>query len=86
MSVPDYITKDPNDGSIMGQSASGKISFYGATPITQRTNANQAQVTTTALTTTSPFGFSTITQGTAVISLVNELQTALVNLGLIKGS
>lgn len=69
-----------------GQSPTDLIGFYGTTPIAQRTSANQAAVTTTAATTTTPFGYSTLAQANALVTLVNEMRTALVNLGLIKGS
>lgn len=71
---------------LVGLGPSDTISFYGATPVAQRSGAAQAAVTTTALTSTTPYGFSTITQGTAVVTLVNELRAALVALGLVAGA
>ena len=56
------------DGVNMGQSATEKIGFYGATPIVQATVA--ATTTTTATT-------------TALQTDVDALRTALKNLGLI---
>jgi hypothetical protein len=32
------------------------------------------------------YGYTTSTQGDAIVTLVNAIRTALVNLGLIKGS
>lgn len=82
------ITETPATGGgyMTGQSITDLVGFYGTTPIAQRTNANQAAATTTAATTTSPWGFSTSAQANALVTLANELRTALVNLGLIKGS
>lgn len=85
MSV-DYLDKNSPDGAALGQSASGKIAFYGASPIAQRSGAAQAAVTTTAATSTSPVGFSTNTQANAIVTLVNELRAAMVALGLIAGA
>jgi hypothetical protein len=85
--MPQVQLSDANpDGTILGQSATDKISLYGATPIVQRAGAAQAAVTTTAATTTTPWGFSTSTQANAIVTLVNELQAALVALGAIKGA
>ncbi len=50
-----------------------KLGFFGATPVVQRSSDDQAELTSTA----------TLAQ---VITLVNEVRTALVELGLIKGS
>lgn len=75
-----------SQGTVLGQSATDLVGFYGVTPVAQRTSSNQAAVTTTNATTTSPWGFSTSTQANAIVTLVNELRTALVNLGAIKGS
>lgn len=74
------------DGYRVGQSASSKVGFYGATPVAQRASASQAAVTTTAATTTSPWGFSTSAQADGIVTLVNELRAALVAAGLIKGA
>tara|TARA_R110000822_G_scaffold170213_1_gene310125 strand:- start:16922 stop:17143 length:222 start_codon:yes stop_codon:yes gene_type:complete len=62
-----------SDGQSLGQSRTDLISFYGVTTIVQPATTTQAAVTTGATT-------------TQVGALVNELRTALVNLGLIKGS
>lgn len=61
------------DGTSLGQSITDKISFYGVTAVTQPTSATQAAVTTGATT-------------TQVGALANELRSALVTLGLVKGS
>lgn len=75
-----------SEGRTFGQSTTDLISFYGVTPIAQRTNASQAAVGTTASTTTSPAGYTTTTQANAIVTLVNELRAAMVALGAIKGS
>jgi hypothetical protein len=81
-------------GSKIGTATTQKLSFYNSTPIVQPSSANQAAVTTTtpiqntitAFGQTTPWGFSTQAQATALITLVNEIRTTLVNLGLMKGS
>ena len=73
-------------GTGLGQSTTDTISFYGVTPVAQRSGAAQAAVTTTAATSTTPFGFGTSTQAQAVVTLVNELRAALVAVGLIAGA
>lgn len=73
--------------------------FYGASPIAQPSSSKQAAVATTAITTaaitttTNAYGYATTTQANniAVIAdacrtLVNQLRSDLVTLGLIKGS
>ena len=76
---------DP-DGIQYGRSATDLVGFYGISPIVQPTSASEAAVTTTAATTTSPWGFATSTQANAIVTLVNQLRADLVALGLIKGS
>lgn len=70
------------DGTQMGASSASLDGFFGATPIAQPSTGATAP-TTTAATTTSPWGFATSTQANAIVTLVNGLQTALTNLGLI---
>lgn len=73
------------DGIVVGQSASDKVGFYGVTPVAQRAGAAQAAVTTTAATSSTPFGYSQA-QADAIVALVNEMRAALVAAGLIKGA
>lgn len=67
------LTDARTDGTTLGQDAADKISFYGVTTVVQPATTTQAAVTTGATT-------------TAIVNLVNELRSALVSLGLIKGS
>ena len=83
----DQLSKKCPDGTTMGQSTSDKIGFYGVTPVAQSTSANnQVAAGTTASTTTSPAGYATTTQATAIAVLVDQMRTALVNLGLMAGT
>lgn len=82
----DQLSKNCVDGTTLGQTATDKVGFWGATPIVQPTNANQAAAGTTASTTTSPAGYTTTTQATNLALLVDAMRTALVNAGIMKGS
>lgn len=74
------------DGGQLGIDATTKVGCYGATPVIQRAGAAQAAVTTTAATSTTPYGFATAAQADAIVTLVNELRAALVAFGPIKGA
>lgn len=76
----------PTDGKSIGSAASDKIGMHGATPVVQRTSAAQAAVVTTAATQTTPFGFATLAQANAIVTLMNEIRAFLVERGDIKGS
>jgi len=64
----DQLSRFDADGTVLGQSATDKISFYGATPIVRAA----APAALTAAPTTAEF----VAQG-------NGLRTALINLGLL---
>ena len=57
-------------GTKIGRRTDQKLGFYGATPVVQPSGAGQAAAT----------------DATSTQTLANALRTALVNLGLIKGS
>lgn len=93
----EYIGNGNPDGSSFGSAITEKVSFYGVTPVIQPTSGSQAAVATstitTAATSTSPYGYATTTQADAIPAqivalrtLVNQMRTDLVNLGLLKGS
>lgn len=73
-------------GTKIGTSVSQKLGFWNATPVVQPASASQAAVVTTAATQTTPYGFATQAQADALVTLVNALRTALVNIGAIKGA
>lgn len=82
MAIGEYIDKNTDDGAVFGQSTSGKIGFYGlATPIVQPTGG--VAVTTTAATTSTPYGYSTSTQANAIVTAVNATLANLRALGLV---
>lgn len=71
--MPRQLSDADTNGTLLGQSATDKVGFYGKTPVVQPTSATQAAITAGATT-------------TATIALLLEIRTALVNTGLIKGS
>ena len=72
-------------GVKVGTAITQKLGFYNATPIVQPAGAAQAAVVTTGATDVSPFGY-TEAQANAIVALVNEMRSTLVNLGLMKGA
>lgn len=58
----------------------------GTVPIGMRAGAAQAAVTTTAATSTTPYGFATAAQADSIVTLANELRAALVAIKVIKGA
>lgn len=84
MAIGEYLGNGNPDGSCFGSSATEKIAFYGGTPVAQRASAVQVAVTTTAATSTTPFGYSS-TQADAIVATLNEVVATLTALGLWKG-
>jgi len=72
-------------GTKIGTADTQKLGFFDATPIVQPAGADQAAVATTAATDVTPFGY-TEAQANAIVALVNEMRSVLVNLGLMKGA
>lgn len=88
MAAQDYeqVTYNSADGAQMGASATEKVAFFGITPVVQPTASAQAAVATGAATTGAAIYGFTSAQANGIITLVNQLRTDLVALGLIKGS
>jgi hypothetical protein len=72
-------------GTKIGTADTQKLGFFDAMPIVRPAGAAQAAVATTAATDVSPFGY-TEAQANAIVTLVNEMRSVLVNLGLMKGA
>lgn len=86
MAAPTKQLSDGNPGGTgLGQSATDLISFYGYTPVAQRSGATQGTFTTT-MTQSTGWGFLSSTAADAAIALLTELRAAAVAMGLIKGS
>jgi hypothetical protein len=78
MAIGKQLSDRNPDGTALGQSATDLVSFYGATPIAQRSGAAQA---TSAVGTASSTAIDTATKA-ALIECMNTLAA----LGLWKGS
>lgn len=85
MAEYEYVGDGRPDGTIVGRTSSEKVGFYGTTPAVQPSGSGQAAVTST-ITTTLATNTVLETDLTATITLVNQLRSDLVTLGLIKGS
>jgi len=68
------------DGTVLGQSSTDNISFYGGTPTTQPSAISV--VSTQTWTSTAPFGPSSSTLAAAFIDAVDKMRAALKLLGL----
>jgi hypothetical protein len=97
MAVLQQISDGDSEGTTIGQSATSKVAFYGATPVVRPAATAQAAVTDASggtaaatngiLTLTGTYNSAII--GNAIATLAaqtNAMQAALVSLGLIKGS
>jgi len=80
-----YLDDKNPDGVVFGQTAAALISFYGATPIAQRSGAAQGTFTTT-MTQSTGWGFLTSTAADAAMALLTEIRATLVALGLMAGA
>jgi hypothetical protein len=80
MAAQDYeqVTYNSPAGAQMGQSATEKIGFYGATPIVQRANAFQANSVVSVS--------SNITIAASLTAWIVEVTATLNALGLWKGA
>lgn len=72
-------------GTKIGTATTQKLGFFDAAPIVRPEGAAQAAVVTTGATDSTPFGY-TEAQANAIVALVNEMRSTLVNLGLMKGA
>lgn len=93
----EFLGSNGPDGTTLGIDATEKVSFYGATPVVQPTAAAQAAITDGSTGTAAPtngvqpatatYNSTIINNSLAtIIAQTNAMRTALVNLGLLKGS
>ena len=79
---------DPQlDGAVLSASG-GTVGFFGTTATIQPASASQAAATTSPAVSISAtqWGFTTSTQADQLVSGYNAMRSALVALGIIKGS
>lgn len=73
------------DGTMVGEASTSLVGFWGAAPVAQRASANQAAAPAGGTGATAG-AYDTSANRDALIALVNEMRTVLVNAGLMKGS
>lgn len=85
--MPDYnhIHDGNSDGTLVGNSASDKVGFYGVTPVVQAATFTSV-ATTAATSTTNAYGYTTAAQADAIVTAVNAIITALENIGIAASS
>lgn len=84
-----FTTLTATGNVVFGNASTDTVAFYGAaTPQPQQSGAGQAAAISTAPVSISAtqWGFASSAQALSVITLQNNIRTALVNLGLITGS
>ena len=81
----DQLSKGNPEGTVLGQSATDKVAFFGAAAIVQRAGAVQAAAPAGG-TGTAAGGYDTAGNRDSLINLVNEMRLVLVNHGLMKGA
>ena len=79
----DVIGTNRPDGCQIGTASTEKVGFFGTTPCDQPADSNQAAVTTSITTTATTTNIETTCN--SIITLLNQIRTDLVELGLIKG-
>lgn len=78
MAIAKHLTGAEADGTCLGQSATEKISFYGATPVVQRASAVQAASVVSAT------SYISVTSNLAAFAA--EVAATLTGMGLWKGT
>jgi len=90
-----YLTDKNDDGSVIGQDATEKVAFWGATPVVQQTYTGTAvtaigTTTISQVATSGKWAFATSTAAAALVTRVGQLQvdlaavlSALDTLGLV---
>lgn len=76
MAIGKQVSDGNPDGTALGQSATDKVSLYGATPIVQRSS--------TVLASSLLSASSYVTVGSNTAAIVLELSNALVALGALR--
>ena len=80
----EYIGHNGVDGMSFGTAATDKLSFYGATTVDKPASADQAAAASVVTTTATTTHLKTTVAN--LRTLLNQIRTDLVELGLIKGS
>lgn len=85
--MPEYnhVSDGRPDGTLIGNSASDLVGFFGTAPADQRSGASQGALTLTTAT-SGGFGFSTSAAFVAFTAQLEEIRATLAELGIFKGS
>lgn len=82
MPIGKQLSDNNPDGSVLGQSVTDKIGFYGvATPVVKVTGF--VQPAATGATNSTPFGYTTAAQADAIVTWIRAVDAALKANGLI---
>jgi len=84
MPVKELSDKGP-DGTRLGQAAADLISFYGTTPVSQRSSSIQTQTHAT-LASSASFTAGQASSYNSIVTSLNEVIATLTALGVWKGS
>jgi|SRR3990167_2988407 len=71
------------NGTKIGTATAQKIGFWNKVPVVQPTSASQAAVSGTA---DSTYSANEVTLINDIVTLLNQIRSDLVNIGIIKGS
>lgn len=80
------VTYNSPDGARVGNTSTELVAFFGAIPVAQPSSASQAAVSTAAATSGSAIYGFTSAQANGIVTLLNQIRSDLVTLGLLKGS
>lgn len=86
MATYEQVTYNSPDGALIGNSATELIGFHGATPVDQAAYVAQLTVAYLANAGTAGAVFSTTAQMSLFLTLINALEAALVEKGLMAAS
>lgn len=82
----EQVTYNAPDGAVMGNAATEKIAFYGATPIVQPPDVTAAStyvVTGQSTATASTYGLNSAEAVTTMVAQISSLVAAMKALGLV---
>ena len=85
MATYNHLSDGRPDGTMIGNSATDPVGFWGTAPTTQRSGGAQAALTLITAT-ISGYGYSTASAFDKSAALINEMRAVLVAAGLMAGS
>jgi hypothetical protein len=86
MATYNHVSDGRPDGTLIGNSATDPVGFFGTAPADQRAGATQAALTLTTATTSSPAGLVSVSGMQQLILQVEEIRATLAELGIFKGA